>query len=132
LRVGYSISHPDVANLLNRVRQPFNVNSLALTAATAALADRDYLNKSVVSNESGMQLLSDAFNKLGLSYIPSLGNFISVNVGDGAKVYELLLRQGVITRPIGGGYGMPQHLRVSIGLPSENERFLQALNNCEL
>ena len=132
LRVGYSISHPDVANLLNRVRQPFNVNSLALTAATAALTDRDYLNKSVASNESGMQQMKDAFNQLGLSYIPSLGNFIAVNVGDGAKVYELLLRQGVITRPIGGGYGMPQHLRVSIGLPSENERFLQALNHCEL
>lgn len=132
LRVGYSISHPDIANLLNRVRQPFNVNSLALTAATAALADKDYLNKSVALNKSGMQQIKNAFNQLGLSYIPSLGNFISVNVNDGTKMYELLLRQGVITRPIGGGYGMPQHLRISIGLPSENERFLQALNNCEL
>jgi histidinol-phosphate aminotransferase len=74
-----------------------------------------------------MEQMMNAFNQKGLSYIPSLGNFISVNVGEGAKVYESLLRQGIITRPIGGIYGMPQYLRVSIGLPSENDRFLQAL-----
>lgn len=127
LRVGYSISHPDVANLLNRVRQPFNVNSIALAAATAALDDNEYLKKSVALNRAGMQQLTQAFDKMGLSYIPSLGNFLAVDVKDGAKIYELLLRQGVITRPIGGAYKMPRHLRVSIGLPSENEAFIQAL-----
>ncbi|RKZ42494.1 MAG: histidinol-phosphate transaminase [Gammaproteobacteria bacterium] len=128
LRVGYSISHPNIANLLNRLRQPFNVNSLALAAATVAIADDDYLEKSIALNRAGMQQLTDAFNHKKLSYIPSLGNFVSVNVGKGAKVYELLLRQGIITRPLGGGYGMPQYLRVSIGLPEENEMFLQALD----
>ena len=128
LRVGYSISHPNIANLLNRLRQPFNINSLAQTAATVAIADDDYLDKIIALNRAGMQQLTDAFNYRGLSYIPSLGNFVSVNVGEGAKVYELLLRQGVITRPLGGGYGMPQYLRVSIGLHDENEMFLQALD----
>jgi len=125
LRVGYSISHPDVADLVNRVRQPFNVNSIALVAATAALDDGEHLKKSITSNRAGMRQMGQAFDKIGLSYIPSLGNFLAVDVGDGAKIYELLLRQGVITRPIGAG--MSQYLRVSIGLPSENERFIQAL-----
>jgi histidinol-phosphate aminotransferase len=129
LRVGYSISHPTIANLLNRIRQPFNVNSLALTAATAALEDSEHLKKSIALNRAGMEQMMNAFNQKGLPYIPSLGNFISVNVGEGAKVYELLLRQGIITRPIGGIYGMPQYLRVSIGLSSENDKFLQALWN---
>jgi histidinol-phosphate aminotransferase len=125
LRVGYSISHPEVANLLNRVRQPFNVNSTALAAATAALDDSEYLKKSVALNRAGMQQMRQAFEQMALSYIPSLGNFLAVDVEDGAKIYELLLHQGMITRPIGGG--MPRHLRVSIGLPSENEAFLVAL-----
>ncbi|KHD08865.1 aspartate aminotransferase [Candidatus Thiomargarita nelsonii] len=125
LRVGYSISHADVAHLVNRVRQPFNVNSIALVAATAALDDGEYLKKSIALNRAGMQEMRQSFEKMGLSYIPSLGNFLAVDVDDGAKIYELLLRQGVITRPLGDA--MPQHLRVSIGLPSENEIFLQAL-----
>ncbi|OQY44933.1 MAG: histidinol-phosphate transaminase [Candidatus Parabeggiatoa sp. nov. 2] len=127
LRVGYSISHPDVANLLNRVRSPFNVNHLAIVAATAALDDSEYLKKSVALNRAGMQQLTQAFNKMKLEFIPSLGNFVSVNVGDGANVYEWLLRQGVITRPLGEGYGMPQHLRVSIGTAAENAAFIEAL-----
>ncbi len=125
LRVGYSISHPDVANLLNRVRQPFNVNSIALAAATAALEDTEYLNKSLALNRAGLQQLTKAFEKMGLAYIPSLGNFLAVEVGAGT--YENLLRKGVIVRPIGGGYGMPQHLRVTVGLPEENEAFIRAL-----
>jgi len=127
LRVGYSISHPDVANLLNRVRQPFNVNSLALIAATKALEESDYLSKSVALNRAGMQQLTEAFKEMQLDFIPSLGNFIAVEVGEGAKIYERLLHEGVITRPIGGGYGMPQHLRISIGTADENEQFIQAL-----
>ncbi len=127
LRVGYSISHPDVANILNRVRQPFNVNSIALAVATASLNETEYLSKSIALNRAGLQQLMTAFEKMGLSYIPSLGNFLAVDVNDGAKIYEALLREGVIVRPIGGGYGMPRHLRVTVGLPSENDAFLQAL-----
>ena len=127
LRVGYSISHPDVANILNRVRQPFNVNSIALAVATASLNETEYLSKSIALNRAGLQQLMTAFEKMGLSYIPSLGNFLAVDVKDGAKIYEALLREGVIVRPIGGGYGMPRHLRVTVGLPSENDAFLQAL-----
>jgi histidinol-phosphate aminotransferase len=127
LRVGYSISHPDVANLLNRVRSPFNVNHLAIVAATAALDDSEYIKKSVALNRAGMLQLTQAVNEMKLEFIPSLGNFVSVNVGDGATVYEWLLRQGVITRPLDDGYGMPQHLRVSIGTAAENAAFIEAL-----
>jgi histidinol-phosphate aminotransferase len=128
LRVGYSISHPSVANLLNRVRQPFNVNSVALIAATTALADNEYLEKSIALNREGMQQLTQAFEEMKLQYIDSACNFISVDVGDGANVYESLLREGVIVRPIGFGYKMPQHLRVSIGTKTENEQFIKALH----
>jgi histidinol-phosphate aminotransferase len=127
LRVGYSISHPDVANLLNRVRQPFNVNSVALVAAETALHDQEYLNKSIALNRAGMQQLTQALTQMQLNFIPSLGNFLSVNVGDGAKIYDLLLHQGIITRPIGGGYEMPQHLRVSIGTTTENIALIKVL-----
>ncbi len=127
LRVGYSVSHPDIANLLNRVRQPFNVNSVALVAATTALEESEYLEKSVALNRAGMRQLTQAFNEMKLDFIESLGNFVSVNVGDGAKVYEGLLHQGIITRPIGSGYGMTQHLRISIGTAAENAAFIEAL-----
>jgi histidinol-phosphate aminotransferase len=127
LRVGYSISHPDVANILNRIRQPFNVNNLALVAATVALEDEEYLSKSIALNRAGMQQLTEAFQEMQLDFIPSLGNFVAVKVGEGAKIYEDLLHEGVITRPIGGGYGMPQHLRVSIGSANENQQFIEAL-----
>ena len=127
LRVGYCISHPQVANVLNRVRQPFNVDSFALAAATAALDDMDYLQCSRQNNRDGMRLLEDGFRKLGLDYIPSAGNFITVHFGrDAAPLYQALLREGVIVRPV-ANYGMPESLRVSIGLPAENRRFLEAL-----
>ncbi len=129
LRVGYSISNPEIADILNRVRQPFNVNSIALAAATAALNDTNYLKKSVALNQAGMQQLTQAFEQMELSYIPSLGNFIAVEVGNGASTYEYLLHQGIIVRPIGGIYEMPQYLRVSIGLASENEAFIRAMHN---
>jgi len=127
LRVGYAVSHPDIANLLNRVRQPFNVNSLALCAATAALSDQDHLTASVELNNKGMQQYREGFSRLGLEYIPSLGNFISVNVGDNAAgVYDSLLRAGVIVRPV-ENYAMPGFLRFSIGAEAENTRAISAL-----
>jgi len=127
LRVGYAVSSPVIADVLNRVRQPFNVNSLALAAACAALNDSEYLANSRELNALGMQQLEDGFRMLGLSWIPSKGNFIAVDVGTaGLPVYQALLREGVIVRPI-TNYGLPNHLRVTIGLPTENERFLAAL-----
>jgi histidinol-phosphate aminotransferase len=128
LRVGYALSSPVVADVLNRVRQPFNVNSLALAAACAALDDAEYVAESRRLNEAGMQQMEDGLRELGLSWIPSRANFIAVDLGrEGASVYEGLLREGVIVRPV-AGYGMPNHLRVSIGLPAENSRFLEALS----
>ncbi len=132
LRVGFALTHPDIADLLNRVRQPFNVNSLALAAATAALADRAFVAKSTKLNRAGMQRLERSFRLLGLKTIPSCANFLSFSVphrnarSQADAVYEKLLRQGVIVRPI-AGYGLPDHLRVTIGTPKENERFLKAL-----
>lgn len=127
LRVGYAVSQPAIANLLNRVRQPFNVNSLAICAATAALSDPDHLHASVELNKKGMLQYEDGFGRLGLEYISSLGNFISVNVGDNAAgVYDSLLRAGVIVRPV-ANYAMPGFLRFSIGTEAENTRAITAL-----
>jgi len=129
LRVGYSLSHPDVAELLNRVRQPFNVNAPALAAALAALDDQEHIMRSVAVNSAGMMQLTAGFEKLGLDYIPSVGNFVCVDVGrPGAEVDAELLREGCITRPI-GGYGMPRHLRITVGLEDENQRLLQTLES---
>jgi len=128
LRVGYSVSHPDVADLLNRVRQPFNVNQLALVAACAALNDSAYLESGVQLNADGMQQLIQGFADLGLPFIPSVGNFVCVEVGkQAANVYDALLYEGVIVRPV-ANYQMPDHLRVTVGTAKENERFLQALS----
>jgi histidinol-phosphate aminotransferase len=126
LRVGYAFAHPDVAELMNRVRQPFNVNHLALVAASAALDDRDFIARAREVNAKGMAQVEQGFKRLGLEYIPSRANFVTVRVGDAARVYAALLAEGVIVRPI-AGYGMPEHLRVTIGLPEHNERFLAAL-----
>lgn len=128
LRVGYGLSHPDVADLLNRVRQPFNVDSLAQAAALAALADEDHLIRSVETNRDGMRQFEDGCRALGLDYIPSVGNFITIDLGrEAAPVDKALLLEGVITRPV-ANYGLPNHLRISIGLPEENARCLAALN----
>jgi len=126
LRVGFGLMQPEVADLFNRVRQPFNVNSLALAAATAALGDTEFVAKSIKMNRAGMETLERAFRALGLEYIPSHANFVTFRVSQAATVYQKLLRQGVIVRPI-AGYGMPEHLRVTIGTPKENARFLRAL-----
>lgn len=127
LRVGYALSSAQIADVLNRVRQPFNVNSLALAAACAALDDADYLAQSRQLNDAGMAQLEAGLSALGLSWIPSKGNFIAVDFArDTAAINQALLREGVIVRPV-AGYGMPNFLRVSIGLPAENARFLEAL-----
>lgn len=128
LRVGYALVRPEVADLMNRVRQPFNVSHLAQVAAVAALADQEFVQKSYALNRDGMRQLTDAFQGLGLPWIPSHANFVSFRVGDGAGVFQGLLRQGVIVRPI-GAYGMPEHLRVSIGTQAENQRFLSVLES---
>lgn len=127
LRVGYSVSSSAFADLLNRARQPFNVNSLGLAAASAALQDAQFVSSSVQLNQQGMQQLGSALQDMGLPCIPSLGNFITVDCGQpGAEVFQRLLHKGVIVRPV-AEYGLPQHIRVSIGLPEENQRFLDVL-----
>ncbi|MFO7706501.1 MAG: histidinol-phosphate transaminase [Halopseudomonas sp.] len=127
LRVGYGICQPPIADAMNRVRQPFNVNSLAQAAALATLQDEAYLAESRRINREGMAQLEAGFTSLGLSWIFSRGNFIAVDLGrEAAPVFQGLLRQGVIVRPV-ANYGMPNHLRVSIGLPEENQRFLEVL-----
>jgi histidinol-phosphate aminotransferase len=126
LRMGYGIMHPKVADMMNRVRQPFNVNALAQVAALAALADTAYVDESRALNDAGMRLLEDEVRALGLDYVPSHGNFLLVKVGDAGRVYQRLLEQGVIVRPV-ANYGLPAHLRVTVGLPEENRRFLAAL-----
>lgn len=127
LRVGYAVSHPEVADLMNRIRPPFNVNSLALAAAEAALDDEAHLRASLAMNAEGMQYLGEIFSSLGLPYIPSIGNFVAVEVGDeAAAVYDALLHEGVIVRPV-ANYGMAHHLRVTVGSPAENQRFVAAL-----
>jgi histidinol-phosphate aminotransferase len=134
LRVGYGLMSAGIADLLNRVRQPFNVNSLALAAAGAALTDHEFVRKSRENNLKGMRQLEEGFRKLGLDFIPSRANFISFQVPRengkpaGGAVFERLLKLGVIVRPV-AGYEMPDHLRVTIGLPAENEAFLGALGS---
>jgi histidinol-phosphate aminotransferase len=128
LRVGYALAHASVADVMNRVRQPFNVNSVALAAAVAALDDMEFVARSYAENLQGMRQLEDSAKRLGLDYIPSYGNFITIRVGKAAEIYKRLLRRGVIVRPVGGAYGLPEHLRVTIGTGQENERFLGALS----
>ena len=127
LRVGYGVAHPEVAEIMNRVRQPFNVNHLAMVAACAALGDHEFISRSREVNAAGLAQLARGFDRLGLQYIASRANFITVRIGSRAQqVYRALLAAGVIVRPI-SGYGLPEHLRVTVGLPEQNERFLSAL-----
>jgi histidinol-phosphate aminotransferase len=130
LRVGFAIAQPALTDLMNRIRQPFNVNSLAQAAAIAALNDKQFLARGADNNAAGYRQLVAAFEELGLEYVPSFGNFVLVKVGSddaaGARVNLALLKQGVIVRPV-GNYGLPQWLRISIGLPEENATFIAAL-----
>ena len=126
LRIGYALASAGVADLMNRVRQPFNCNNLALAAAIAALDDHQFVAQSYALNRSGMEQIVGGLKRLGFTHIPSHGNFVTFKAGDAAVVNQKLLRQGVIVRPI-AGYGMPEWLRVTIGTESENARFLEAL-----
>lgn len=127
IRVGFGLAHPDVSGLMNRVRQPFNVNSVGLAGAVAALDDEEFVKRSYALNQAGMLQITTGLRRLGIEYIPSYGNFLSFRVrGDVKAVNESLLKQGIIVRPI-GIYEMPEHLRVTVGLESENQKFLDAL-----
>jgi histidinol-phosphate aminotransferase len=129
LRIGYGIAQPTLTDLLNRIRQPFNVNSLAQAAAIAALQDEAFLQKGYELNKAGYAQLTGAFERMKMPYLPSSGNFVLVKVGNdhhaGVRVNQELLKRGVIVRPV-GNYGLPQWLRISIGLPHENAAFLDA------
>ena len=123
LRIGYGITTPEIAELMNKVRQPFNTNSLAQIGALAALADRKHVEKSIANNNEGKQFLYQTFQQLGISFIPTEANFIMFETRlDGRELYTALLKQGVIVRPMGGN-----RLRVTIGLPAENKRFVEEL-----
>lgn len=127
LRLGFSVSHPDCAGYINRVRPPFNVNSLAMAAGIACLADDDYIRRSVANNSAGMAQITAALAALKLTFIPSLANFVTFDCGrDAGPVNQALLREGVIVRPL-ANYGLKNHLRVSIGTERENARFIEAL-----
>ena len=127
LRVGYALAGASIADLMNRVRQPFNVNSIALAAAQAALDDMEFVARSYAENLQGRRQLAEGVQALGLEYIPSQANFLTVRVGKAQDLYKRLLRRGVIVRPVGGPYELPEHLRITVGTASENERFLAAL-----
>ena len=126
LRIGYAVAPPAVVEAMGRVRQPFNVNGLAQVAAMAALGDAEHVARTLEVNRAGMAYLTREFRKLDLEFVPSSANFVLVRVGQGAKVYEGLLRHGVIVRPM-DGYGFPHHLRITVGLPEENARCIAAL-----
>lgn len=128
LRIGYGLSDPSVAELLNRVRQPFNVNSLAQVGALSALNDDDHVRQSVEINTQGMRELTSAFRERGLRFIPSVGNFVCVDLIQPAMpIYQALLKEGVIVRPV-ANYGLPNHLRISIGTREQNRLFLKSLD----
>jgi histidinol-phosphate aminotransferase len=126
LRIGYGVAPKEVIGVMQRVRQPFNVNAVAQWAALSALDDEEHVRRSLETNRQGMEFLSSEFAKLGLSYVPSHGNFILVHVGNGTEVYQRLLIDGVIVRPV-GAYELPEHLRVTVGTMEENRRFIAAL-----
>ena len=126
LRIGYGLASAEIADLMNRVRQPFNCNNLALAAATAALDDHEFVARSYALNRAGMEQILDGIKRFGFSHIPSHGNFLAFRVGEADRINQTLLKQGVIVRQV-GGYGMPEWLRVTIGTESENARFIDAL-----
>jgi histidinol-phosphate aminotransferase len=126
LRIGYGIGHPEFVAALEKIRQPFNINLLAQTAALAALDDAEHVHKTRLNNFAGLKFFEQAFRKLKLEFIPSQANFILVRVGDGQRVFGELQKLGVIVRPM-GGYQLPEWIRISIGTPKENKRCLEAL-----
>ncbi|MCX7945742.1 MAG: histidinol-phosphate transaminase [Hydrogenophilus sp.] len=128
LRVGYAVLHPVLASAYDRLREPFNVNGFALAAAEAALDDHRFVAESVHFTRIERERLVKAFETLGLESLPSYGNFVTVRVGEAARIYEGLLDRGVIVRPL-APYGMEEWLRVTVGVFEENERFLTALRS---
>jgi histidinol-phosphate aminotransferase len=128
LRIGYGIGNAEFVAVLEKIRQPFNLNLLAQTAALAALDDVEHVRKTRANNFAGLDFFAKAFRKLKLEFVPSFANFILVRVGDGQRVFEAMQTQAVIVRPM-GGYQLPEWIRISIGTPSENERCLKALNH---
>ena len=128
LRIGYGIANSEFISALEKIRQPFNVNLLAQTAAFAALDDDEHVHKTRTNNVAGLKFFENAFRDLKLEFVPSHANFILVRVGPGQKIFEAMQAQGVITRPM-GGYQLPEWIRISIGTPQENERCLQALKS---
>jgi len=126
LRLGYGIGSPELIIGLEKIRQPFNINSIAQAGALAALDDRDHMRRTRENNATGLKLYIDVFQKLGLEFVPSAGNFILVRVGEGQRVFEAMQKLGVIVRPM-GGYQLPEWIRISVGTPEENDRCLKAL-----
>lgn len=127
LRLGFGVSSEEIISYMNRVREPFNVNSLAQVGALAALDDREHVRMSKEINGKGLRYLTEELKRIDLPFTPSFTNFILVDLGsDPIPVYNALLREGVIVRPM-GGYGLKTHLRVTVGLPEENERFIRAI-----
>jgi len=126
LRVGYGIGTRELIGILEKVRQPFNLNSLAQAAALAALDDAGHIHKTFDNNSLGLAFYKESFRKLNLQFIPSAANFILVRVGNGQEIFEKLQQSGIIVRPM-GGYQLPEWIRISIGTPVQNERCLDAL-----
>ena len=126
LRIGYGVGSPELIALMQRVRQPFNVNAPAQWAALAALDDVEHVERSLQANREGIDYLEKQFSRLGLEFVPSQANFILVRVGRGQQVFQQLLKQGVIVRPT-GGYRFPEHVRVTVGTMEENKKFIGAL-----
>jgi histidinol-phosphate aminotransferase len=126
IRIGYGLASRECVEILNRVRQPFNTNSLAQVAAQAALEDDEHIRATLKANRRGLETLNRGFQELGLDFVPSFANFILVKVGKGQEVFEKLLRAGVIVRPM-DMYNLPEWLRITVGLPEENKRLLKEL-----
>lgn len=128
LRIGYALSHPDVADMINRVRQPFNVSVLAQAAATAAIGDQDFIAQTHKLNDGQKRWMCKQFDALGLGFVPSYANFVMVEVGDAKGIYEALLEQGIIVRPL-GDYGLDEWLRITVGTPEDNTRLIDTLRD---
>jgi histidinol-phosphate aminotransferase len=126
MRVGYGVARPDIITLLNKVRQPFNITSLGQIAVSAGMDDIDHVNNTLRVNREGMEYLETELARLKVAYVPSQANFVLAEVGNGRAVYDKLLHLGVIVRPM-HGYGFPRHVRISVGLPEENRRLIEAL-----
>ena len=126
LRIGYGIGHPDVIAVLEKVRQPFNINAISQAGALAALDDVKHVERTRRINQRGRKLFAREFRRLKLEFVPSAANFMLVRVGDGARFFNELQKLGVIVRPM-GGYALPEWIRISMGIPKENQRCLEAL-----